>query len=58
MLQISDGRGKKKIEEGKNNMSMIRDYFIEFPESSKMDCSRELKLSYPTVLKHVKELIK
>jgi len=51
-----DGRGKHLLKIKKENRKLIEEYFKKNPGSTKRQCSIALKLSYPTILTHVKEI--
>jgi DNA-binding CsgD family transcriptional regulator len=55
-MEIKNGSGEHMRELSKKNLEEIRQWFLKNPGGTKKECSVKLKLSYPTVLKHVKDI--
>jgi predicted transcriptional regulator len=49
-------KGYHKKKEKEKNRKRIENYFAKYPDRSQMECSKDLKLFYRTVLNHVKEM--
>ena len=55
-LVVRNGRGDHMRHKHSLNRKEILFFFKSNPTATKMDCSKALGLSYPTVLKHIKEI--
>jgi hypothetical protein len=57
-MKIINKTGHNKIKEAEENFKRVKEYFTANRNNSKAECSRDLKLSYPTVLKYASQLEK
>lgn len=57
-MKIINKTGHNKIKEAEENFRRVKEYFTKNRDKSKAECSRDLKLSYPTVLKYAELLEK
>ena len=53
-MDIKNGTGEHKKRLQKKNRDRVEQWFKKNPGSTKTECSKALKLSYPTVLEHIK----
>jgi len=53
-MDIKNGTGQHKKRVQWRNRARIELWFKKNPGSTKTECSKALKLSYPTVLEHIK----
>lgn len=53
---MQDLRGRNREKLSSENRKKVAAWLEDNPDKGMMDCSRELKLSYPTVRKHVNAL--
>lgn len=57
-MKILDGRGKGKTLDCKRNKKAVKKWFTDNPNSTIKACCEGVKLTYPTVRRHIESLQK